>query len=168
MFGQLQILLHENFEEGLKWGQFAISAIENSSGTNTARVRLGLYGNQFFWYIPLEETHCKLHEAYMIGMKCGDIDSAMFALAIEWAGKLYEGVKLSLLSIQYDDNLKYFVSVGSNCQLYQYFSLCFLTVIGLFTYCWLFLDNSDQIQQATSSEDICVEESLPQCVNGSN
>lgn len=109
IFGYFKVYL-EGIEEGQEWGNLALSIIGNSSSNASARARMYLFGFLYFWYIPIRETRCRLYETYIIGMRCGDIDRAIYALALEWRCQFFGGEKLSIVKSNYEEYMKIFVS----------------------------------------------------------
>lgn len=79
-------------------------------GIASVRARMYLFGFLYFWFIPMKETCHRLYETYTIGMRCGDVDSAMFALGLEWRLHFFSGEKLSILKAKYEETVILFVS----------------------------------------------------------
>ena len=73
------------------------------------------------WSRSLHELGPKLLEAHEVGMKCGEIDTAMWAILQHWRFSFYSGNKLSELSISYGNVMK--LMVRSNVELIGPFCL---------------------------------------------
>ena len=71
---------------------------------------VALYGFLLFWFIPHREVANLLFDAYEAGMRIGDVDAAISALALSLRFSFFGGMNLSLLSQAYEKHLKHMVS----------------------------------------------------------
>jgi len=102
IFGYFKVFLEGNLDEGKRWGDLVVAILGNSN----ARARIYLYGLLYFWYIPIKDSCHRLHETYTISMQCGDVDSAMYALCLDWRFQFYGGEKLSIVLSNYVEYMK--------------------------------------------------------------
>lgn len=91
----------------------AIAIMRNSQGNASVRTRMYVFGFLYFWYIPVDQSCNRLHEAYMIGMRCGDVDSAVYALGLSWQVQFYRGMKLEALNALYEEVIRIVVSTSN-------------------------------------------------------
>jgi len=106
IFGYFKVFLEGDLAEGKRWGDLAIAVLENSNGNTSGRTRVYLYGFLYFWYIPIQETSRRLYETYTLSMCCGDVDSAMIALGLDWRCQFFGGGKLSVVHSNYVEYMK--------------------------------------------------------------
>jgi len=106
IFGYFKVYLKQNLDEGHKWGKLAHRMLETSRGYASVRARMYLYGFLLFWFIPIKESCLRLYETYAIGMRCGDVGSAMYSLFFAWVCQFYGGEKLSIVKANYKEYMK--------------------------------------------------------------
>jgi len=109
VYGVFQIFLREDFQEGKRWGDIALTIMD----ANSTYSPLVLYGFLRVWFIPHQEVANLLHSTYEAGMRSGDVDNAVTALGVSMRFSLLGGMNLSLLSQAYDKNLKQIVQDAS-------------------------------------------------------
>lgn len=108
-FGYMKLWFEDDYAAGRRWGEMALKMLEKTNQKTRksfVRTHLLLHSLLLSWDRPVREGSQELFKIYELGMKSGDVSSAIAALKAYFRWLIYSGEKLTTISLKYGRYLK--------------------------------------------------------------